>query len=81
MYVSFKFVNFILNSCSFASLPIGSSSRMGQNVRERDKMFANGTKCSRTGSVRAWDGTYFEMVDMFVLRVFLSPRSLELYKS
>ena len=57
MYVSFKFINCILNSCSFASLPIGSSSRTGQNVRERDKMFANGTKRSRTGSVRAWDGT------------------------
>ena len=39
-------------------MPIRSSSRTGQNFRERDKMFANGTKCSRTGSVRGWDGTY-----------------------
>ena len=56
--MSFKFINCILNSCSFASLPIGSSSRTGRNVRERDKMLANETKCSRTGSVRGWDGTY-----------------------
>ena len=41
--MSFKFIDCILDSCSFASLPIGSSSRTGQNVRER-AAFADGTE-------------------------------------
>ena len=43
MYVSFKFINCILNSC------VRSQVRRLDPVRERDKIFTNGTKCSRMG--------------------------------
>ena len=56
-------------ACSQKSFPFANGvqfanrtkcSRTGQNVRKRTKCSRTGHSCSRTGSVRGWDGTYIK---------------------